>query len=418
MSSSFSTSNLTSSQHQHQQHPSQQPQPQQHRWSRHDSGVSVSSITPACVFAGQSDLSIASLSESPFSSSSDSDQASSPRSVASSSAPSPASSIASSPFLSPAKGLSLSPVLDQLSLSGGQLDLDPLKPNPTQLAAYASSIVRNEAYALLALAARLAPAAQPIVEDEAPFAHHDLFPGPGFGAEDRASDVGSLDNEDSSVESRAESRSNIAFRNVIDALSSLPAHGKIVVTGVGKSGLVGRKMVATFCSLGIQSVFLHPLEALHGDLGVICRCSPTSPCDALLMISHSGATAELMRLLPIIRPRVRTLIAVTRDPDSVLARACAGWLDAGTGASTKSAGEKVTDEADSALPAPTSSVVAALAIGDAVALTLSKMRIGWGRDGKARRADFLRCHPGGQLGIEVSSSTIASLQPHACSRYM
>ncbi|SCV68451.1 BQ2448_572 [Microbotryum intermedium] len=391
-SSSFTTSGLTPGQQHHHHH-------QEHRWSRHDSGVSVSSITPACLFAGQSELSIASLSESPFGPSSDSDQASSPRSIASSSAPSPASSIASSPFLSPAKGLSLSPVLDQLSLSGGQLDLDPIKPNPTQLAAYASSIVRNEAYALLALAARLAPAAQPIVEDEAPFAHHDIFP--GFGFEDRASDVGSLDSDDLPAERRSESRSNIAFRNVIEALSSLPAHGKIVVTGVGKSGLVGRKMVATFCSLGIQSVFLHPLEALHGDLGVICPCSPNSPCDALLMISHSGATAELMRLLPIIRPRVRTLIAVTRDRDSVLARACTGWLDAGTGASTKSAGEKVTDEADSALPAPTSSVVAALAIGDAVALTLSKMRIGWGRDGKARRADFLRCHPGGQLGIEL-----------------
>jgi D-arabinose 5-phosphate isomerase GutQ len=163
--------------------------------------------------------------------------------------------------------------------------------------------------------------------------------------------------------------------------------------------------ISLFARTGIQSVFLHPLEALHGDLGVVCPCSPSSPCDALLLISHSGATAELMRLLPIVRPRVRTLVAITRDPDSVLARACSGWLDAGTGTHvgpTMDGGQKVTDEADSALPAPTSSVVAALAVGDAVALSLSKMRIGWGKGGKARRLDFLRCHPGGQLGIEVS----------------
>lgn len=112
-----------------------------------------------------------------------------------------------------------------------------------------------------------------------------------------------------------------------------------------------------------------------------------------------------MRLLPIVRPRVRSLVAVTRDPDSVLARACSNWLDAGTGAYvgvTKDGREKVTDEADSALPAPTSSVVSALAVGDALALSLSKMKLGWEADGKTRRHDFLRCHPGGQLGIEVS----------------
>lgn len=159
---------------------------------------------------------------------------------------------------------------------------------------------------------------------------------------------------------------------------------------------------------GIPAVFLHPLEALHGDLGVICPCSPHCPCDALLMLSHSGATAELMRLLPIVRPRVRHLVAVTRDPESVLARACGGWLDAGTGAFMRG-GPKETDEADSALPAPTSSVVCALAVGDAVALSLSRLRIGWAKGGKERRAEFLRCHPGGQLGINVSLASRPSL---------
>lgn len=162
-------------------------------------------------------------------------------------------------------------------------------------------------------------------------------------------------------------------------------------------------------------MFLHPLEALHGDLGVICPCSPTSPCDALILISHSGATAELMRLLPIVRSRVRHLVAVTRDPDSILARACGGWLDAGTGSFGTKGGAKETDEADSALPAPTSSVVCALAVGDAVALSLSRLRIGWAKGGKERRADFLRCHPGGQLGIEVSLSASYICPCESCS---
>lgn len=116
-----------------------------------------------------------------------------------------------------------------------------------------------------------------------------------------------------------------------------------------------------------------------------------------------------MRLLPIIRPRVRSLVAVTRDPDSVLARASNGWLDSGTGvypAQKGPAGVGTTDEADSALPAPTSSVVAALAIGDALALTLSRMKMGWHKDGKDRRSRFHYNHPGGQLGIEVSNRSL------------
>lgn len=160
---------------------------------------------------------------------------------------------------------------------------------------------------------------------------------------------------------------------------------------------------------------MHPLEALHGDLGVICPCSSSTPssspasaassaCDALLLISHSGSTAELMRLLPIVRQRVRATIAITRDPDSILARGCTSWLDAGTGRIIPSPGaagaeEFLTDEADSVLPAPTSSVVTALAIGDALALSLSRLRIGWGKGGKERRTDFLRCHPGYDLPL-------------------
>lgn len=151
---------------------------------------------------------------------------------------------------------------------------------------------------------------------------------------------------------------------------------------------------------------------MHGDLGLICPCSPAAPCDTVFLISHSGATAELMRLLPIIRPRVKSLVAVTRDPDSILASACNGWLDAGTGVNRSGLPKATTDEADSALPAPTSSVVSALAIGDALALTLSRLRTGWDADAKRRREDFYHCHPGGQLGIQVSLAAASSLSKY------
>ncbi|KAK4054939.1 hypothetical protein OIV83_000863 [Microbotryomycetes sp. JL201] len=313
-----------------------------------------------------------------------------------SSSVSPASSIGSSPAFQPKDPFS-SPVLDLLSLDGPASANRPRQPNQTARSAYAASIIRNEAYALLALASRLAPAAHPVVDREDTIDDSSL----------PSTDAGSSSDEAGSPtinSAFSESRTNQSFNHVVDMLSGLPAHGKVIVTGIGKSGIAARKMVATFNSLGIPSAFMHPVEALHGDLGCICPCSPSMPCDALLLISHSGATAELMRLLPIVRPRVRHLVAVTRDPESVLARACGGWLDAGTGAyvgPTRDGGHKYTDEADSLLPAPTSSVVCVLAIGDALGLTLSRLRIGWDKDGKGRRADFFRCHPGGQLGIEL-----------------
>ncbi|GAA6006576.1 hypothetical protein JCM10207_004980 [Rhodosporidiobolus poonsookiae] len=324
---------------------------------------------------------------------------------------SPVSSLAPSPSLEAKRAFYPSP--PELSLAGTARPppiAGPSKPNPTQLAQYASSIIRNEAYALLALAARLAPAAHPLVYDDEPYGGYSP-PASGLSSEEGSVVGGEVPEEQAPMEGVPsspepasgweESKTNVAFRHVVDLVSSMPAHGKILVTGVGKSGIVGRKMVATFCSLGIQAVFLHPLEALHGDLGVVCSCTPSHPCDTLLMISHSGATAELMRLLPIVRPRVRSLVAVTRDPESVLAKSCHGWLDAGTGVYPEGLPKGTTDEADSALPAPTNSVVTALAIGDALALTLSRLKIGWDKDGKDRRAEFFHCHPGGQLGIQL-----------------
>ncbi|GAA5980951.1 hypothetical protein JCM10908_003928 [Rhodotorula pacifica] len=365
----------------------------------------------------QQQLSTLSLLSSPLSQTgSSSDESAPPSLVFSSNSPSPSSSLTSSPSLGPKRLSHSAAVPEPLSLG------IPLQPNSVDLAKYASDIIRNEAYALLALAARLAPAAYPLLDDE----------GAHVVRADSSSSVGTDPSDDGSDESEEmyakspvdltieleESRTNQAFRNVVNLIQSMPRHGKILVSGIGKSGIVARKMVATFCSLGIQAAFLHPVEALHGDLGLICPCSPATPCDTVFLISHSGATAELMRLLPIVRPRVRSLIAVTRDPESVLASSCHGWLDAGTGVNPAGLPKATTDEADSALPAPTSSVVSALAIGDALALTLSRLRTGWDADAKRRREEFYHCHPGGQLGIQlgregrgIETTSAGKLQP-------
>ncbi|GAA5876021.1 hypothetical protein JCM16303_006994 [Sporobolomyces ruberrimus] len=357
------------------------------------------------------------LSSSDLSSTSPSEyDSTSPSLVSYSSSGSPASSIASSPALRPKLLPALSSATDDFSpLSTSPSRSDSITtsqlPSTTDLSVYAASIIRNEAYALLSLAARLSPASQPIVSDEeldSASSESSSVEGLGFDEDTHPSRRQSISGP-SGLAILQESRTNVAFRQVVDLIRDMPAHGKVLVTGIGKSGIAGKKMVATFCSLGVQAAFLHPVEALHGDIGSVCSCStysptPVAPCDVLLLISHSGATAELMRLLPIIRPRVRSLVAVTRDPDSVLARASNGWLDSGTGvypAQKGPAGVGTTDEADSALPAPTSSVVAALAIGDALALTLSRMKMGWHKDGKDRRSRFHYNHPGGQLGIEL-----------------
>ncbi|KWU46814.1 SIS domain-containing protein [Rhodotorula sp. JG-1b] len=348
---------------------------------------------------------------------SSSDESTPPSLIFSSGSVSPASSLTSSPSLGPKSFSHSAAGPEPLSLE------IPLQPNSVDLAKYASDIIRNEAYALLALAARLAPAAYPLLDDE----------GAHVVRTDSSSSVGTEPSDDGSSEEAEElyakspvdpaimveeSRTNHAFRNVVTLVQSMPRHGKILISGIGKSGIVAKKMVATFCSLGIQAAFLHPVEALHGDLGLVCSCSPASPCDTVFLISHSGATAELMRLLPIVRPRVRSLVAITRDPESVLASSCHGWLDAGTGVNPAGLPKATTDEADSALPAPTSSVVSALAIGDALALTLSRLRTGWDADTKRRREEFYHCHPGGQLGIQlgregraVDGSAAGKIQP-------
>lgn len=150
--------------------------------------------------------------------------------------------------------------------------------------------------------------------------------------------------------------------------------GKVVTSGVGKSGQVAQKLAATFCSTGIPAVFLHAGDAAHGDLGVL------APGDRCLLVSKSGATPELVRLVPVLRQAQSPLIGIIGDPNSPLARAVDILFDA-----------SVTQEASGNHPVPTASTAVAMAIGDALAVALMQAR-------NFTLEDFGRNHPGGQLG--------------------
>ncbi|NPB08888.1 MAG: KpsF/GutQ family sugar-phosphate isomerase [Thermodesulfobacteria bacterium] len=154
----------------------------------------------------------------------------------------------------------------------------------------------------------------------------------------------------------------------------LAARGRVVVTGMGKSGLIGRKIVATLSSTGTPAFFLHPAEALHGDLGMVVGQ------DVLLAISNSGETEEVNKLLPTLKERGVKIVAFTGRPDSTLAREADVVVDVG-----------VPREACPLGVAPTASTTAALAVGDALAMTLAKLR-------DLKLEDFRRNHPGGSLG--------------------
>jgi arabinose-5-phosphate isomerase len=154
----------------------------------------------------------------------------------------------------------------------------------------------------------------------------------------------------------------------------LACRGRVVVTGMGKSGHVAGKIAATLASTGTPSFFVHPGEASHGDLGMIL------PEDLVLALSNSGETAEVTALLPLLKRMGVPLISMTGRPGSTLARHAEAHLDAG-----------VEREACPLDLAPTSSTTAALALGDALAVALLEAR-GFTAD------DFARSHPGGTLG--------------------
>lgn len=155
--------------------------------------------------------------------------------------------------------------------------------------------------------------------------------------------------------------------------------GKVIVTGVGKSGHVGEKIAATFASLGTPSFFLNPLDAYHGDLGMIAEG------DVVMAISYSGNTDELLRFIPLLLERHIPIIGVTGDPNSILAQYSVCHLNI-----------KVDHEADPLNLAPTSSTATTMAMGDALACALVHLR-------HFKSSDFARLHPGGSLGKKLLS---------------
>jgi arabinose-5-phosphate isomerase len=161
-----------------------------------------------------------------------------------------------------------------------------------------------------------------------------------------------------------------------DAAVQLLRHckGRVILTGMGKSGIICRKIAATMTSTGTASFFLHPAEAIHGDLGVI------QTDDVVVALSYSGETGELLQLLETIRRLGAKLVAITGDPRSTLAQAADVALDC-----------SVTEEACPMNLVPTASTTAALAIGDALAMTLLVEK-------GFRQEDFASLHPGGKLG--------------------
>lgn len=174
-----------------------------------------------------------------------------------------------------------------------------------------------------------------------------------------------------------------AVKNALDAQfdevvrAVLNCKGKLVVTGMGKSGLVGKKIAATLASTGTPSFFMHPGEALHGDLGMI------SNEDAVLLISYSGETEELLRLLAALEKQGNVTCSISGYPDSTLAQNTQFHLNG-----------YVPKEACPLKLAPTASTTAALALGDALAMALM-----YARNFKAE--DFAKFHPGGSLGRKL-----------------
>lgn len=166
-----------------------------------------------------------------------------------------------------------------------------------------------------------------------------------------------------------------AFERAVDLL--LSCKGRVVCTGMGKSGLVARKVAATLSSTGTPSFFLHPGEALHGDLGMLARG------DALLAISYGGETQEILSLLEALKRFEIPIVSLTGNPKSTIAQASEVALDV-----------SVREEACSLNLAPTASTTVAMAVGDALAVSLLERR-GFQPD------DFAALHPAGRLGKKL-----------------
>ena len=169
------------------------------------------------------------------------------------------------------------------------------------------------------------------------------------------------------------------FAQAVELLAEAAGRGaRVVVLGMGKSGLIARKIAATLCSTGTPAYFLHPAEAMHGDLGVVAAG------DVVVALSASGETEEVLALLPALARLGCSLVSLCGEGGSTLAQASEVWLDAG-----------VTAEACALNLAPTASTTVMLALGDALALEVSRRR-GFAVE------DFAELHPGGRLGRRLA----------------
>ena len=185
----------------------------------------------------------------------------------------------------------------------------------------------------------------------------------------------------------ASSRLDGEFERAVDLLA---AHaGKVLVTGIGKSGIIAQKIAATFCSVGQPAVFLHPVEALHGDLGLY------TPGDPTIVVSRSGNTAELLRLVTQLKAVASPVIGILGAPQSSLGALMDVVLDA-----------SVRAEADPNNLAPTASASVAMGLGDALAIGLIERR-------GFTPADFARFHPAGQLGRNLLRRVSEVMHPLA-----
>ena len=164
-------------------------------------------------------------------------------------------------------------------------------------------------------------------------------------------------------------------------------NGKIVISGMGKSGLIAQKIAATLCSIGNEAVFLHPAEAVHGDLGIY------APGDPTILISKSGATDEIVRLIPILKEFNSPLIGILGNMNSILSNEMDLVLDA-----------SVSKEVDPLAIVPTSSTTLTLAIGDALAAVLMVNK-------NFKREDFAKLHPAGDLGRRLKLKVKDVMQP-------
>lgn len=182
---------------------------------------------------------------------------------------------------------------------------------------------------------------------------------------------------DIEINSLVRIRSGISL-DYVNAVKMIIKANKLIVTGIGKSGLIARKIAATFSSTGIPALFMHPVEALHGDLGIIQKN------DVVILLSKSGSTSDIISLLPYLKKHQTKIIAIVGNPNSILARSADVAIEA-----------SVEQEACPFNLAPTSSTTVALAIGDALAMACMRVN-------KINIETFSKLHPLGQIGRNIS----------------